>query len=298
MARAVRISEYGGPEVMHVVDIDMPVPGAGEVTIEVKAAGVNPVDWKVRAGGHGAKPITEPRGLGTDVAGVIVAVGPDVTDYAVGDEVIARGLNEAYASHVLALSSRLTRKPATLGWAEAAALGVPAGTAYQVLKSLGLRSGETLLVHAGSGAVGQAAIQLARHWGATVVATASEANQTRLAQLGAVPVTYGPGLVDRVRKAAPGGVDVVLDAAGTDEAIDASLELVADRSRIATVVNVDRALQSGFRVWSGSRPGLMTPEAAALRLEAVGLRRRARGEGRIRHRDRRQVPARGCRGRP
>jgi NADPH:quinone reductase-like Zn-dependent oxidoreductase len=269
MARTVRISEYGGPEVMQIVTGDPPLPGPGQVMIEVRAAGVNPVDWKIRSGKRATGALERPRGLGSDAAGVVNEVAPDVTTFAVGDEVIARGLDGAYASHALARPENLTRKPSALDWSQAAALGVPVGTAYQALKSLGLTSGETLLVHAGAGAVGQAAIQLARHWGATVIATASEANQDRLAELGAIPVTYGPGLLDRVRAAAPGGVDVVLDAAGTDEAIEASLELVADRSRIGTIVLYDRAAELGIQGWTSSTPGYLSDAQRQLRIEAI-----------------------------
>jgi NADPH:quinone reductase-like Zn-dependent oxidoreductase len=144
-------------------------------------------------------------------------------------------------------------------------------TAYQVLKSLGVGEGTTLLVHAGSGAVGSAAIQFAVAWGATVIATGSEANQQRMRDLGAIPTTYGPGLVDRVRALAPGGVDVVLDAAGTDEALEASFELVPDRSRIGTIVAGARAAELGIRAWAGGNPVPLTPEEQALRAEAYGV---------------------------
>ena len=267
--RTVRITEYGGPGVMQIVKTALPKPGPGEVLLEVRAAGVNPIDWKIRSGMRATEPLAEPRGLGSDAAGVISAIGRDVASLKVGDEVIARGLNGAYASHVLARPENLTPKPAALDWSQAAALGVPVGTAYQALTSLGLHSGETLLVHAGSGAVGQAAIQLARHWGATVVATASERNHARLAALGATPVSYGPGLVERVRAAAPGGIDVVLDAAGTDEAIEASLELVADRSRIGTIVVFLRAEELGILGWTSSVPGYLDDDERQLRVESI-----------------------------
>ena len=130
----------------------------------------------------------------------------------------------------MSAASKLTRKPSGLSWEEAAAIPIPVGTAHQAITSLGVGEADTFLLHGGSGAVGQAAIQLARRLGATVVATASEANHERLRQLGAIPVAYGPGLADRVRAAAPQGVDVALDAAGTDEAIEVSKELVADHA--------------------------------------------------------------------
>lgn len=270
MTRAVRIAQFGGPEVLTVVEIADPVPGSGQVVIDVRAAGVNPIDWRIRAGQRTPSTITEPIGLGSDAAGVVSVLGAGVDGVAVGDEVIAKGLSGAYASQVLATPAQLTAKPADMSWEQAAGLGVPVGTAYQALKSLELSSGETLLVHAGSGGVGQAAIQFAVAWGATVVATASAANQERLRELGAIPVVYGPGLIDRVRAAAPQGVDVAFDIAGTDEALETSLELVPDHSRIATIVAMFRAADLGIRTWSGAIPGSIGPVEQALRTEAIG----------------------------
>lgn len=268
VVKAIRFSSFGGPEVLELVDVEEPEAPADGVVIEVRAAGVNPMDWKIRRGLRAPQPLAAPRGLGSDAAGVITSVGRDVSGFAVGDEVIARGLDGAYAERVAATVGQLTRKPAELTFAQAAGIGVPAGTAYQVLKSLGLAKGENLLVHAGSGGVGQAAIQFARHWGATVVATASPANHARLAKLGAIPVAYGPGLAERIRVASPTGIDAVLDAAGTDEAIDASLALVADRTRIVTVVITDRSKQLGIRAYGG---GLLDDTALAWRAAAVGV---------------------------
>ena len=202
MARFIRYTEHGGPEVLTPVDGPVPEAPAGGVVVEVRAAGVNPVDSKIRSGRRGLRDFSRPQGLGADAAGVIVAVGDDVDGVGVGDEVIVHGASGAYATHLVAAPGQLVPKPAALDFAQGAALGIPAGTAYQVLRSLGLREGETLLLHAGSGGVGQAAIQFARDWSAHVVATASPANHDRLRELGAVPVAYGPGLLDRLRAAA------------------------------------------------------------------------------------------------
>lgn len=271
VARAVRIRTYGGPEVLEVADLPRPVPGPGEVLVEVRAAGVNPADWKTRLGLRSSAPLSSPRGLGSDAAGVVVAVGDGVSVRSVGDEVVVFGTQGSYASHVVTTPARTLLKPRQLSWAQAAAVGIPTGTAYQALTSLRLVGEETLLVHAGAGAVGQAALQFARQWGVRAVATARPANHDRLRELGAVPVEYGPGLLERVRAAVPGGVDVVLDAAGTDEALEVSLALVADRSRIGTVVAIERAEELGIRAWSGSRPGWLTPDERALRYEGVAL---------------------------
>jgi enoyl reductase len=269
--RAVIVNRYGGPDVLDVVTVDMPVTPSNGVLIEVRAVGVNPVDTKIRAGRRADGPLTAPLGLGSDAAGVIVDVGSGVSGFAVGDEVVGQGLAGAYATHVVATPEQIVRKPAGISFEQGAGIGVPAGTAYQVLRSLALTAGETLLVHAGSGGVGQASIQFARLWGASVVATASPPNHGRLSELGAVPVAYGDGLLERIRRAAPGGIDVVLDAVGTDEALDASVELVADRSRIATIVVTGRADVLGIRAHSRLRPGMLTEAERALRAEALGV---------------------------
>ncbi|MFD4421134.1 zinc-binding alcohol dehydrogenase family protein [Agromyces sp. NPDC058484] len=281
MAEFIRYGEHGGPEVLTLVEGPVPEASTGEVIVEVRAAGVNPVDWKIRSGSRGARDFSRPQGLGSDAAGVVAAVGDGVDGVQVGDEVVVRGAGAAYASHLVAKPEQLTPKPAALGFEEAAALGIPAGTAYQVLRSLGLRRGETLLLHGGSGAVGQAAIQFARGWGANVVATASPANHDRLRQLGAVAVAYGPGLVDRLREASPEGYHVALDSAGTDEAIDASLELVADRSRVATIVRMADAASFGIRTWSSAIPSTMGPEELRLRDEGVAEAVRLAADGRF-----------------
>ncbi|QEO09056.1 quinone oxidoreductase family protein [Protaetiibacter larvae] len=271
MAGVVQYTEFGGPEVLEFVEVATPEPGDGEVLLEVRAAGVNPIDAKLRAGLRASTPITTPRRVGSDASGVVAAVGPGVEGWAVGDEVIASGVRGAYATHAIVAASGLTRKPTAISWAQAAALGVPAGTAYQSLKSLGVGQGTTLLVHAASGAVGQAAVQFARAWGATVIGTAGPANQDRLRQLGAIPVEYGPGLAERVRAIAPQGVDRVLDAAGTDEAIAASLELVADPQQVGTIVRGADAPGWGIRAWSGGSATPLTAEEKAWRHEAVGV---------------------------
>jgi len=281
MAQVVQYTEFGGPEVLELVEAAEPRASVGEVVVAVKAAGVNPIDWKIRRAIRPTGPITTPRRPGSDAAGVIVEVGDGVTGWSVGDAVIVLGAAGAYASHLTATPAQLTRKPDGLGWAEAAALGVPAGTAYQALRSLGLGSADTLLIHGGSGSVGQAAIQFARLDGATVIATASAPNLARLAELGAVPVLYGPGLVERIRAVAPGGVDVVLDAAGTDEALEASFALVADRTRIGTIVVGWKAAELGIQAWSGGSPVPLTAEQVELRAEGLRLATELAAAGRF-----------------
>ncbi|SMH32656.1 NADPH:quinone reductase [Rathayibacter oskolensis] len=281
MARIVQYREIGGPEVLEVVDAPEPEAPDDAVVVAVRAAGVNPIEWKIRSGVRPSPPITSPRRVGADGSGVITAVGARVPGWSVGDEVVVTGAVGTYAASVVVAPECLDAKPAGLGFEEAAALGIPVGTAYQAVVSLGVEEGSTFVVHAGAGAVGQAAVQFARERGATVIATASPRNHDRLRELGAVPVAYGPGLLERLRAAAPDGVDRVLDAAGTDEALAASLALVADRQHVGTVVAGARAAELGIRAWSGGSPVPLTEQEQRLRREAVPLAVRLVVEGRF-----------------
>ena len=269
MAHAITYTEFGGPEVLTLTEVPDPSPATGQLAVRVEAAGVNPIEWKIRKGLRASDPIREPRRVGADGAGIVTAVGEGVDGFRPGDAVAFFGATGAYATDVLVDAAKAFARPATVSAAEAAGLGIPAGTAYQVLRSLGVGPGDTLLVHAGSGSVGQAAIQYAVLWGATVIATTSDRRADRVRSLGATPVRYGDGLAGRVRDAAPGGITVVLDAAGTDEAIDASLALVEDRTRIATGVRGRDAAGWGIRAFSGGNPTPMTPQQLAWRAEAV-----------------------------
>lgn len=273
MAHAIVHSAIGGPDVLTLVEIPEPEPGAGEVVVRIEAAGVNPIDAKQRGGVRPLPPLTAPRRVGFDGAGTVSAVGDGVTEYAVGDRVAIRETLGTYASTLVVPVAHLAALPDAVTAAEGAALGIPAGTAYQSLKSLGVGSGDVLLLHAGSGAVGQAAIQFAVAWGASVVATGSPATHERLRELGAIPVAYGDGLEDRVRAAlAEAGLTaptVALDNAGTDEAIETSLALVADRDRIATIVRGPDAASFGIRAFSGGSPVPLTEREQAWRAEAL-----------------------------
>ncbi|WP_426626202.1 NADP-dependent oxidoreductase [Leifsonia sp. McL0607] len=271
MATQIQYRRLGGPEVLEVVSVPDPVPPDDGVVVAVRAAGVNPIDGKLRSGTRPSPPITQPRVPGSDAAGVVLSVGSRVTGWAPGDEVVVRDARGAYTTHLVAPASHLVRKPAAVSWEEAAAIGVPASTAHQTLVSLGVGPGTTLLIHGGSGSVGRAAIQLARRMGATVVATASPANHDRLRELGAIPVAYGPGLLERLRDAAPKGYDRILDAIGTDEALEASFALVEDRSRIGTIVVGPRAAGLGIRAWGGGNPVPLTADELRLRAEAYPL---------------------------
>lgn len=269
MASAIVYTEFGGPEVLTLTEVPDPVPAEGEVAIRVEAAGVNPIEWKVRKGLRPSGPLEEPRRVGGDGAGVVTAVGDGVDGFRPGDAVVFFGASGAYASEIAVPAAHVHVRPPQVSAAEGAGLGIPVGTAYQALRSLGVGPGDTLLVHGGSGAVGQAAIQFAVLWGATVIATSSERRLERVRQLGATPVVYGDGVADRIRAAAPEGVTVVVDAAGTDDALQASLDLVADRDRIATLVRGRDAASLGIRAFSGGGPVPLTPQQLAWRAEAV-----------------------------
>ncbi|MFI6702688.1 NADP-dependent oxidoreductase [Streptomyces sp. NPDC050509] len=250
--RAVVFEEFGGPEVLHVQDMDEPHAGPGEVRVAVRAAGVNPVDYKIRHGWMEAVfPTPLPAVPGVEFAGIVDETGEGVTDFAVGDEVLGWSATGAYAPY--ALAGIVVAKPAGLSWDEAAALPVAGETSLRVLDALGVRDGETLLLHGAAGSVGAVAAQLAVARGATVIGTASPANHDYVRSLGAVPVTYGDGLVERVRAAAPQGIDAVFDVSGKG-ALPDSIELRGGTTdRIITIADM-AAQELGVTFSSGGTP--------------------------------------------
>lgn len=263
MSRIVRPTAYGSPEVLEVVEVPTPRAAVDGVVVEVRAAGVNPIDWKLYSGAFhtvddehrdAAGAAAALPAVGLECAGVVSEVGASVTGIRVGDEVIVYPVTAAYADHVSAPATSIIPKAAGLGWAEAGGLMLTGTTAAHALHAAGVGAGDTVLIHGGAGGVGLMAVQLAAAGGATVVTTASARNHDLLRELGAVPVAYGPGLTDRVRAATPGGVAAALDLVGTDEAFDTSLELVADRSRIASIAGTDRRAQAGIKLL-GYGPG-------------------------------------------
>jgi NADPH:quinone reductase len=242
---AVVAAAYGGPGVLSVVNAEVPSPGPGEVTIEVRAAGVNPIDRKLYSGAFGSSEDNLPVRLGLEVSGVITKVGLGAAGPAgplsVGDEVIAYPTEGGYATAVTVQANRVVPKPPELSWEQASGLLLVGATAVHAVAAVKVSSGDTVLIHGGSGAVGLLAVQLSLAAGATVVATASERNQTLLREVGAIALTYGPGLLDRVRRAGPSGINAAIDAAGTDEAVDVSLAVVRDPSRIVSIAAFHRA---------------------------------------------------------
>ena len=212
--KAIVFDTFGGIEVLHEAQTDVPEPGSGQVRVRVQAVGVNPVDGKIRSGTMEAIfPTTLPAIPGGEIAGIVDAVGEGVDDLKVGDEVLGWSDSGAYAQYALATAAALA-KPAGLDWTRAAALPVASDGADRVLDLLAIGTGETLLIHGASGALGTVAVQLAVARGARVIGTAGPANQEYVTSLGATALVYGEDLVERVRTLAPGDVDAVLDAAG------------------------------------------------------------------------------------
>lgn len=272
MSKVVVAPAYGGPEVLRVTDEEVPAPGAGQVRIAVKAAGVNPYDFKMYSGLIGDDPAALPMHLGFEAAGVIDAVGADVTSVAVGDEVVAYGVSGAYAEQVLANAGDVFPKPATLGWEEAAGLLLVGVTAAHALVAASVQPGDTVLIHGAAGGVGLSAVQQAVAAGARVIGTARADNHERLRDLGAEPVEYGDGLAGRVRAMAPDGIDAALDLVGSDEALDVSLELVPDHDRIVTIANFAGAQRTGIKALGGgpgADPGTEIRNAARAGLVAA-----------------------------
>ncbi len=269
MAQVVVASAYGGPEVLEVLDLPVGRPGAGEAVIAVRAAGVNPIDEKRYSGAFGSDPAQLPMRLGSEVAGVVAEVGPGVTEVRPGEEVIGYRVDGGYASDLIAPVGSLTPKPQALGWAEASGLMLTGATAWHCLAATGVAGGDTLLIHGGSGGAGTMAVQLAVGRGARVIATSSPARHDFLRELGAIPVEYGPGLADRVRRAASGGVSAAVDMVGSDEATDVSLELVPDHARIVTIVPSVRSREAGIKSLGGgpgADPGTEIREGARAQL--------------------------------
>lgn len=252
MTQAIVATSYGGADVLEFRDITTPGPGPGQVLINVKAAGVNPIDWKLYSGAFGTDPDKLPMRLGLEISGTIAAVGAGVDGLVPGDDVIAAGQIGGYASRVIAAADQVFKKPASLSFDEAAGFLLTGQTAVHLLEATNVTEGDTVLIHGAAGGVGLLATQLAKARGATVIATASAARHDQLRGYGALPVEYGPGLQERV--SAIGPVDAALDLVGTDEAADVSLALVADKGRIATIAGFGRAASDGFKALGGG-PG-------------------------------------------
>jgi NADPH:quinone reductase-like Zn-dependent oxidoreductase len=262
--KAVTFADYGPPEVLRVADAEEPHPGEGQIRIAVRAAGVNPIDWKARSGVmREMMPLSFPVIDGREASGVVDEVGPGVSGVATGDEVFGFSVGGAAAEH--ALLDDYARKPAGLAWEEAAALPVAVETSLRVFNVLGgLGEGQTIVVNGAAGGVGAVAVQIARARGARVIGTASEGNHEFLRSLGAEPTTYGDGMVERIRALAPDGIDLAFDTAGKGGIPDL-ITLTGDPARVATIADFGAAAL-GAKVTGGAEgraPGALD-EAAQL----------------------------------
>ena len=261
--RALQFTVYGGPEVLTWADAPVPHAGPGQVRIAVRAASVNPIDWKLLTGAVGdGQALTGPGYLGYDAAGVVDEVGAEVTGVSVGDDVFGAGQDTQAEYAVL---DAWTAKPPSIDWAVAAAAAVAGETSERGLRLLGVKAGDTLFVDGGAGGVGAVAVQVAVARGVRVIASASEANQDYLREIRAIPVRYGEGVAARVRAAADGPVDAVFDVAGKTT-IEELISLVSEPSQVLSIANFT-AGQAGARVTGGgadSRPMQALAEVAEL----------------------------------
>ena len=261
--RALQFTVYGGPEVLTWKDAPVPHAGPGQIRVAVRAASVNPIDWKVLTGDMaGGQPLTGTGYLGHDAAGVVDEAGADVTGVSIGDDVFGTGRDTQAEYAVL---DAWTAKPPSIDWAVAAAAAVAGETSERGLRLLGVKAGDTIFADGGAGGVGAVAVQMAVARGAKVIASASEANQGYLREIGAIPVLYGEGVAARVRAAAGGPVDAVFDVAGKTTAGEL-ISLVSEPSQVLSIANF-AASQAGAQVTGGgadSRPAQALAQVAEL----------------------------------
>jgi NADPH:quinone reductase-like Zn-dependent oxidoreductase len=264
--KAVRFDAYGGIDVLKVVDVPRPVPGPGQVLVQVKAAAINPGEGKIRAGLLDALwPATFPSGQGSDLAGIVAETGPGSTGVSFGDEVIGFTDNRAsQAEYVVVEKRNLTAKPAGLPWVVAGSLYVAGATAYAAVRAVTLTDGDTVAVSGAAGGVGSLAVQLARRAGATVIGIAGTANHDWLAGHGVIPVAYGDGVTERIQQAAA-KLDAFIDTHGADY-VQLALELGVEPSRIDTIANFEAVKRYGVK-GDGNAAGA----SAAVLAELAGL---------------------------
>ena len=251
VARAVRFDRYGGGEVLYVADVDMPTPGPGEVVVEVRAAGINPGEAGIRVGAmHEMFPATFPSGEGSDLAGVVTAVGPGVTEFSVGDEVLGFSLRRSsHATHTAVPAGQLIRKPPQLSWEVAGSLYVVGATAYAAVRAVAPEPGETVAVSAAAGGVGSLVVQLLVLREAVVLGIAGPGNADWLRAHGVTPIAYGPdmkGLAARLREAAPDGIDAFIDLFGPDY-VQLAVDLGVTPERIDTIISFEKAGEVGAK---------------------------------------------------
>lgn len=265
LVKAAALTSFGGPEVLTLTEVASPQAGPGQLRVRVRSAGVNHFDTAIRKGW--APPTVDnsfPVVPGNEYAGVVDQVGEGVTGHSAGDTVLGYCTLGAYAEYVVVSPEQVAAKPERMPWDIAGGFSANGVGAHLCLRELKIGPGDTVLIHAAAGALGTFAVQLARAWGArTVIGTASEANHAYLRSVGAVPVTYGEGLIERVRALAPDGVDAALDIAG-DHALRASVELVTDKNRVRTMVSDELAAELGVPTVTPKRSNAQLAELAEL----------------------------------
>ncbi|MBB3655672.1 NADPH:quinone reductase-like Zn-dependent oxidoreductase [Rhizobium sp. BK650] len=265
--KAVQFSRYGGPEVLEIVEVDPPHPGPGELRIRVRAAGVNPSDWKRREGQYRAfEEISFPSGVGVEASGIVDEVGPGVSSAFVGDAVFGYG-RATMAEH--AILTHWVHKPDDLPFEIAGGLPVISETAWRSLDELDVKAGEALLVSGAAGGIGSAVIQLARVRGITTIGTASPQKHDYLKDLGAIPTAYGLGLAQRIRQLAPNGIDAALDVAGSG-IIPELIAITGDPARVLSVADFS-AEEYGAKFSRGPPRGPERVLADVARLYSKGL---------------------------
>jgi NADPH:quinone reductase-like Zn-dependent oxidoreductase len=269
MPQAVRYDEYGGIDVLRVVEVERPVPGDGQVLVRVKAAGINPGEAAIRQGAFKDRwPSTFPSGQGSDLAGVVEEIGEGVTGVSVGDEVIGFTHDRAsQAELVLVEAGHLTGKPGKVSWEAAGGLFVAGTTAWAAVRAVGISEGDTLVVSGAAGGVGSLVVQLAKATGATVVGLAGEHNHDWLRSHGVVPVAYGDGVAERIEAAAPGGVDAFVDTFGGGYVELALDRLGVAKDRIDTVIDFAAAEKYGVKTdgnMTGASPEVLAELAALI----------------------------------
>lgn len=263
--KAVRFEQYGGLEVLEVMEVPDPVPGEGEVLVRVKAAGINPGEISIREGAmHERFPATFPSGQGSDLAGVVEQIGPQVSQWQPGDEVIGFTNSRASQAELVAVpEANLTRRPPEVPWDAAGALFVAGATAWAAVRAVNASNEDLLAISGAAGGVGSIAVQLAHDAGATVIGLASEKHNAWLLEHGAIPVPYGEGVEDRIRAAADHGLDAFIDTFGGGY-VDMAIELGVKPKRINTIIDFQAAARHDGVKTDGSAVGASAQTLAEL----------------------------------
>ena len=274
-SRAVRFDRYGDRDVLYLTDIPMPVPAPDEVVVGVKAAGINPGEAAIRSGALDARfPAAFPSGQGSDLAGVVTAVGEGVTEFAVGDEVLGFSWSRSsHATHVAVPTSQLIHKPPAVSWEAAGSLYVVGCTAYAAVRAVDAKKGDTVAVSAAAGGVGTVVVQLLAVHHAQVLGIASAANADWLRSHGAVPVSYGEGLAERLREASGDGIDAFIDLFGP-EYVQLAVDLGIPRDRIETIASFELANELGVKAdgsVTASTPEVLTEMADLVASGAIEI---------------------------